>query len=235
MKLDFTMKMYETLLKFLRKNRYTFVTVEEFLRGKYHNRTIIMRHDVDRKVLNALLMAKLEKRNGVKSTYYFRTSTFKPKVVRFLSKLGHEIGYHYETLDKAHGDMDKAYQIFKKELQHFRKFVKISTICSHGNPLTPFVNLWLWKKFDYKKLGVLGEAYIDVFNKGDVEYFSDTNRRWKKVLSTRNLMRYIQLMKPKLVYLLVHPDKWATAFFDWTYSYVTHLPKAFLKSAIKTL
>ena len=61
-----------------------------------------MRHDVDRKPENALKMAEIERQFGIFGTYYFRSTkeVFKAEIMQEIEKMGHEVGYHYEVLDK---------------------------------------------------------------------------------------------------------------------------------------
>ncbi|MGD9778077.1 MAG: hypothetical protein AB7U72_14405, partial [Methanosarcina sp.] len=118
---DFTLTKYESLLQAIKKTNYSTCTVYDFLKNEPEN-CIILRHDVDRAVNRNLAMAKLEHRYGIKSTYYFRhiEETFKPEIIRQMARMGHEIGFHYEVMDKANGDMDRAIEIFKKELEDLR-------------------------------------------------------------------------------------------------------------------
>ncbi len=47
----------------------------------------------------------------------------------------------------------------------------------HGSPVSKWDSRLIWKKYDYKKLGIIGEPYFDVdFSK--VLYLTDTGRRW---------------------------------------------------------
>ena len=47
----------------------------------------------------------------------------------------------------------------------------------HGSPLSKYANSDIWKKYDYKKLGIIGEPYFDLdFN--EIFYITDTGRRW---------------------------------------------------------
>ena len=47
----------------------------------------------------------------------------------------------------------------------------------HGSPQSEFDNKDIWKKYDYKQLGLLGEPYFDIdFN--DFFYLTDTGRCW---------------------------------------------------------
>jgi hypothetical protein len=47
----------------------------------------------------------------------------------------------------------------------------------HGSPLSKYNNRDLWKKYNYKDFGIIGEPYFDVdFDK--VFYITDTGRCW---------------------------------------------------------
>jgi hypothetical protein len=74
---------------------------------------IILRHDVDSRPGMALKMAELENRKDICSTYYFRftKNIFDPGIIRRVSDLGHEIGYHYEVLSKAGGNFEEAIRL----------------------------------------------------------------------------------------------------------------------------
>lgn len=113
--MDFSLAMYAEICKTLRPHNV--VTVLNYISDETESPCIIMRHDVDKDPKNAVNMAKLEYEYGIKSTYYFRYPyTFNIKVMSQIHELGHEIGYHYEVLDKAGGDCYKAVILFQKEL-----------------------------------------------------------------------------------------------------------------------
>jgi hypothetical protein len=77
---DFTMAKYGELCRVLLGAGYTPVTVYQYLTDPPGGRTVVLRHDVDRKPENALKMAELEHALGVCSTYYFRhPHTFIPR------------------------------------------------------------------------------------------------------------------------------------------------------------
>jgi hypothetical protein len=102
--LDFTLDNYKDLCLALLDSGYTPLTVYSYLTGKQksNNKLVVLRHDIDRKLGNALQMAELEHEWGIQSTYYFRFPyTFKPDIIRKIKDLGHVVGYHYEVLSKA--------------------------------------------------------------------------------------------------------------------------------------
>jgi hypothetical protein len=132
----FTLKSLDfSSCKFLRlceaiSNTYPTVTMAEYLDNQNPDNFILMRHDVDRIPERALVTARIEHGLGIRSTYYFRTikSVFKPNIIRQIKDMGHEIGYHYETLSEANGDLEKAIELFGSHLNDFRKICEIKTI-----------------------------------------------------------------------------------------------------------
>lgn len=199
-------------------------------RGLHDTKVAILRHDVDRKIKNALQMAELEHDLGIQSSYYFRYPyTFKPEIIKQIQSLGHEIGYHYETLSKAKGDLDKAAALFEEELAAFRNICEVKTICMHGSPLSPHDNRDLWEKYDFQKFNINGEAYLSITGK-NLRYLTDTGRNWNGKNSMRDVMssaqavpvdttidliKWIEYSHEKWIYLTVHPERWALNKNDW--------------------
>ncbi|RXA20919.1 hypothetical protein EQO05_04195 [Methanosarcina sp. MSH10X1] len=179
---DFTLQKYESLLQAIKSTDYAVSTVHGFLETA-PKKCIILRHDVDRAVNRNLEMAKLEYRYGIRSTYYFRhvEETFKPEAILQIANMGHEIGFHYEVMDKANGNPEKAIEIFKRELEDLRLITRgvteIRTACMHGNPLKPWSNRDLWKKYDFRDFGIEGEPYFSI-DYSKVFYLTDTGRTW---------------------------------------------------------
>jgi hypothetical protein len=232
--IDFTLEKYEELCQTLRK-KYKIYTVREYLLEKSTENVVILRHDVDRRVMNSLSMAMSESNLGIRSTYYFRYPyTFNKDIIRKIRDLGHEIGYHYEVLSKSQGDYQKAITLFQLELQEFRKICEIDTICMHGSPLSRFDNRDLWKKFHFEDFGIFGEAYLSLEG---MTYFSDTGRNWagknnirdhlnqsassQCFTSTNDLIRAFETNPYHQVYLSVHPQRWGTSRMGWILEYST--------------
>ncbi|HAF30862.1 MAG TPA: hypothetical protein DCG75_17620 [Bacteroidales bacterium] len=164
--------------------------------GEGQAKTIILRHDVDKLPENSLRFAQIQHELGIKGSYYFRMvpESYDPEIIEKIAKLGHEIGYHYEDVDLAAKMLtkqetrnkkqetekllaEKAIQLFDKHLKELRRFYPIKTICMHGSPLSRYDNKLLWKYYNYRDYGIIGEPYFDVdFSK--VLYLTDTGRRW---------------------------------------------------------
>ena len=162
--MDFTLARYDALLSALKA---------------YGFKTLILRHDVDLKPENSLRTSHIEAERGMYGIYYFRAvpESWDEKIIREIAALGHEIGYHYESLTTCNGDVDKAYEDFCKNLEALREIVPVRSICMHGSPRSPYDSKDIWKKYDYKALGIESEPYLDTdFSK--VFYLTDTGRRW---------------------------------------------------------
>ncbi len=182
---DFTVDLYRTLLRSFIEKGYAFQTFSTFLENP-REKGIILRHDVDARVENSLAFAKIQNSLGIRGTYYFRTvpGSFDKDIMKHISDLGHEIGYHYEDVDLVSSRVmrkdeliDKACESFRKNLEMFRRHFDIKTICMHGSPRGRYDNRLIWEKYDYKELGLIGEPYFDIdFN--EMAYYTDTGRRW---------------------------------------------------------
>ena len=125
--------------------------------------------------------------------------------------------------------MKSAYELFVENLCKFREIVPVTTICMHGSPLSRYDNREIWQKYDYRDLGIIGDAYLDIdFNR--VAYFNDTGRRWNgaevsirdkvsgpfqfNLKTTEELIRAIPQF-PDQVMITVHPQRWNDAFLPW--------------------
>ena len=129
--MDFTLKAYKNLLQTLKNKGYPFITFHDYLtqtrNPKLETRNpqpttrnsqpvtrnpqpttrnpqlILLRHDVDLLPQNSLATAKIEHELGIKGSYYFRMvpESYDIDIIRQITELGHEVGYHYETMDTA--------------------------------------------------------------------------------------------------------------------------------------
>ena len=114
---DFTFSKYENLCRTIKVSKINCIRVKDWLSLSSHHKLdpcIVLRHDVDRCMSRALHIAEIEASYGIFSTYYFRIPrTWKPEQITRFSKMGHEVGFHYESLDKARGTLKKAEDYFK--------------------------------------------------------------------------------------------------------------------------
>ena len=251
MESDFTQKKYCQLCQSIIESSYTVLTLNQHLeRSKSPSKLVIMRHDVDRKPLNALRIARIENRMGLCATYYFRytRSVFIPWIMREIVALGHEIGYHYETLSSARGDYKKAITIFESALSEIRKISTVKSISMHGRPLSKWDNRDIWDKYDFKKYGLVGEAYISI-DYNTLSYFSDTGRTWHKdrynirdhvtgmplpkVETTNQLIDLIRGDHFDQICILTHPNRWASTGVEWIKEYCADFLINLIKRGIR--
>lgn len=180
--LDFTLLTYRQLLETLKECGYTFITFKQYCQtpaDKLPERFIILRHDVDLRAKNSLATAQVEHEFSLQASYYFRVvpESNQPDIIRKIVALGHEVGYHYEDMAIMSGDTDKALAHFQKQLAYFRQYYPVSTICMHGAPTSQWDGRELWKHYDYREHGIIGEPYFDV-DFSQVFYLTDTGRCW---------------------------------------------------------
>jgi len=235
---DFTLEKYRELCHVLLEKSDIY-TVFDYLTKKPDGNSTVLRHDVDRRIGNALRMAHLENEMGIRSSYYFRyPSTFKPEVIRQIYNMGHEVGYHYEVLSRAKGNYEKAIELFQSELGEFRKICEINTICMHGSPLSKYDNRDLWNQFDYHSFGIAGEAFLSFEQNNEcVIYLTDTGRTWDGKNSIRDVIRknseysiplslkctdeinvWLKEYPVNTLYLTTHPERWSKSTGEWLLS-----------------
>ena len=218
---------------------FTLSKYKELLTALQGYGDVILRHDVDLKPQNSLAAAMLEHELGWKATYYFRAvpESWDDSVILEIASLGHEIGYHYESLTTCDGNMEAAYQDFCKNLEALRKLVPVSSICMHGSPKSKWDSRDLWKHYDYHDLGITFEPYLDTdFSKRF--YLTDTGRRWDgyKVSvrdkipkyqdewtqkgwvyhSTDYIIKAIHRKElPQCLMMTTHPQRWTDHKTEW--------------------
>jgi len=270
---DFNYNSIKNLLKSLINGGRLFLTFQNSF-GVLEKKIIILRHDVDLKPLNSLATAIIENELGIQGTYYFRMvpESFDVEIIKKIADLGHEIGYHYETMDTASVKLkvkseklserkreeliDVAYNEFCENLEEFRKIYPVKTICMHGSPRSPWDNKEIWYKYDYRKLGIIGEPYFDIdFN--EVFYLTDTGRRWdgfkysvrdrvpqqQKWIeqglvfrTTNDIIKAVNENRfPSKAMITIHPQRWTDNYFEWTKELVTQRAKNIVKWGLMRL
>ncbi len=240
--MDFTVKTYKQLLNALQQQGFLFHTFAQYIALEtLPERFVILRHDVDARPQNSLAFARIQAELGIRGTYYFRMvpQSYNEAIIKEMVELGHEVGYHYETMDTCKGDTDKAYEEFCRNLETFRHLTPVQTISMHGSPMSPHDNREIWKKYDYRSLGILAEPYFDIdFN--ELFYITDTGRRWDGHLynvrdkatkerpvtnpaflklryhTTRDIIAAVENNSfPVRSMLNFHPQRWNDQLFPW--------------------
>ena len=239
--MGFTLAKYSQLLNALKSYDFEILT---------------LRHDVDLKPANSLRTAQIETDLGMHGIYYFRAvpESWDERIIRQIAEMGHEIGYHYESLTTCNGDIDAAYADFCKNLEALRQIVPVKSICMHGSPRSPFDSKDIWKKYDYHALGIENEPYLDT-DFSQVFYLTDTGRRWDGYkVSVRDKIPQYQdqwtrsgltfhstddIIKglgegiiPKRLMLTVHPQRWNPLGPAWCKELLLQNAKNIVKRAL---
>ena len=188
--MEFTYKGYKKLVKMLIDNRYHITS--------YHNwqqypKCVILRHDIDNSIEKAVVLAELEAKLGVKSTYFvLLTSDFynpsskkSLKGLKHIQQLGHEIGLHFDEM--AYEGMVDVVSTIKREAKILSDIIEtsVTTVSMHRpSPTTLEANY---------SLSPMVNSYGKTFF-NDFKYLSDSRRRWREpVLDIINSGQYNRL------------------------------------------
>jgi hypothetical protein len=254
MRRDFTLDVYRSFLEAALEKGYLLTSYEDYVsRDLSDRKVLILRHDVDRLPQNSLATAMLQAELGVKGSYYFRIvpASFQPTYIKQIRDLGHEIGYHYEDMALAKGDVQQAITSFEQNLAKVSEFYPVKTICMHGSPLSKWDNRQIWEQYDYHDYGILAEPYFDIdFHR--MLYITDTGRNWNKssssvrdkvstsynfqFASTYDLISQLKQGKlPDQIMQNIHPQRWSNTLTNWTQELIMQNIKNQVKKIIVKL
>lgn len=187
-----TFSKYEKLLKKIKKLNYEFICASQFKNFSEKEKVfVINKHDIEKSTKKALKVAQIESKLELKSTYYFQDYLISKASdisnILKIKDLGHEIGYHYDCLDRFNGNYDLAIDDFIKNINTFLSLgIKIKSICPHGNAAIKR-NGWFSNK-DLSSL--IKEAYGDeIFDividikdaKKNLKYVSDAGYKFNYI------------------------------------------------------
>lgn len=190
------------------KKKYAFQTFSQYKAGNTEKQVILLRHDVDFKLKNALPLARIEGELGIKATYFIRVNARynlffheNYNILKEIQELGHEIGLHVtEGLGKLFNEDNS--EMIRKQLCILEAVtgVKIKGISAHepsrmGHAITDD---------KLKEFGLQYQAYSPIFIK-DMKYVSESGGKWYEHCFCEfvsNPEKY-----PKLC-ILTHPIWW---------------------------
>jgi hypothetical protein len=185
----------------------------------------LLRFDVDFRTEHALQMAQIAAQHQLCGSFYFRWTPrgFDFCVINAVASLGHEIGYHFETLDICRGNLDQAADLFIQHVEELRAAgLDIKTAAAHGAIPTAAgykSNLDLLRKRPHllERAHLAGETTLSV-DFSQVTYVSDAGWRWhryehyvpgKQGKPTSLLTEAAQLEhNPTSLYFNFHPHQW---------------------------
>lgn len=201
----FTHNWYRQFLTHLQEEGYEFAP---FL-GRVDEGEVLLRHDVDLSLRDALTMAKLEAELGVTATYciQFTAALYNPlhpesaELVREIKSLGHDVGLHFST--HAYWEDDPGETALTRAVNDEREMLETitgtypSTVSFHRPP--PWVLDRSFAEFE----NTYAPPYLS-----DVTYVADSNQRWRQQPPP------IRTLPPKMQ-LLTHPGLWAETDADF--------------------
>ena len=222
---------YERFLRSARESGYRIVSLEDWVgegRPMEGEPTLILRHDVDQHPRSALRMAAIEKKLGVRSSWYFRWRTAHPAVVESLKGDGFQVGLHYETMSRIALErglyeepseelIESCRELLRSELSAFeRLFGPCRAAVPHGDSRIPNVhNALLLKGQDCSAYGIEYDGN-EVMRGHDLGLWL-TDR----IASEGGWMEGIDPLKKLAaqdspILIVTHPNNWASGPSLWT-------------------
>ena len=227
MSCDFTYEHYKFILNQALSVGYNICGCFEYLNNDRKNKTIVMRHDVDKFPIRAYDFAEMEYVCGIKSTYFFRVFSDEYNIfgyetmaiIKDIERMGHEIGYHAEPIDVSQSYKEispiEAFKMGKDALELLLGH-KIFGVASHReatgyNNLTEFIS-----KYKPIELDVMYEAYDnEILNLFNNSYYITDGYEWYwrsfrkgKIISTTECLCKILNQYENVIYCLTHPNSW---------------------------
>jgi hypothetical protein len=186
---------------------------------------VVLRVDVDYHEDRAVNLARVAAHHHARGSFYFRCHQrgFALEAIRQIAAFGHEVGYHFETLDLCQGDFDAASDLFLRHVDQLRRTgVDVRTVAAHGAPPTAATyraNLDLLRHNPdlLARANLSGETTLSIdFDR--VMYVSDARWRWRRYEHYRpgaqgqpTSLRAVQETFPQLptgLYINFHPQHW---------------------------
>ena len=203
-KQQFNISSYYLLLKYLNSLKLSFRKFHENIKK---GKNILMRHDVDFCPEKALEIAKLEKKQNVKSTFFFLVNTNfynlnateNSEIILEIIRLGHDIGLHF----------DASFSKTSRSL-HFNCRKEVETLEHIINKKVNIISFHRPAEFllSYnRKVSGLNHTYMKKFTK-NIYYCSDSQGLWR-FSSPQDILKSVY-KKDFTLQLLTHPIWWTT-------------------------
>jgi hypothetical protein len=219
---------YERLLSSALDAGYDHQTISGFYsiltRGAIKPGTFIFlhRHDIDTDVSTAAKFFSIEKKYGVRASYYFRLKTADAGLMKDIAAYGSEVGYHYEELARyakdtrirtKEGMMEHLPAIRERFLENLRRLeaglgVKVKSVASHGdfvNRILGIANTPIVDDDVRQKAGIMVECYDEKLVSGYSAVISDAP--YPLFYKNGNPLQAVEERLP-VIYLLTHPRHW---------------------------
>ncbi|MDD2696648.1 MAG: hypothetical protein PHE52_00620 [Candidatus Pacebacteria bacterium] len=202
---DFSFRHYEEILKLALKKGYRFLSFRE--NSKKYKKIIYLRHDIDISPDNAIKLARIENKYGIKATYLYLLhdifyNVLENKVLRDIkeiNKLGHQIGLHFDfDLINNKSKIKNPKRMINEDLSLFKNILgRDINIVSFHNPSVSRLAVGNIKSENFINV------YADEYTK-NIKYLSDSLQVWKEGC----LCRIIEKEKYDKMHFLIHPFLW---------------------------
>lgn len=196
--MEFTYAAYRSLLSLLRQGGYAFTDYHNY---QAYPRCVILRHDIDTDVAQAVRMAETEAAAGARSTYFLllRTDFYNPasaqslRMLRQIRSLGHELGLHFDEAAYPPGTAEETVERILREREILSAILEapVTTVSMHRPSRTTL-------EADLQIPGMVNSYGKTFFH--DFKYLSDSRRRWREPVD-----EIIRSGSYDRLHLLTHP------------------------------
>ena len=222
---------YEKIIEAALAKDYEVISLRDYIEDNYNlsKKLFILRHDIDHFSEGTKMMFEIEKKYRVNSSFYFRNTTFEPRLMKNIEAYGSEASLHFEPIAdfvKANFIKDKkelmsiknweerCLVILKSNIDRFRSLLDIPciTIASHGeyeNTLVETPNNYLTEDIKtYDTLDIKLEAYNQEMIEKVTCYISDVpieiNGGYRYGITPLEAI----VKEEKFIMFLTHPNHW---------------------------
>jgi hypothetical protein len=186
-------------------------------------RYLILRHDIDTDPATAGAIWSLERRLGVRGSYFFRLHTLDLRLMAAMAAAGTHVSYHFEelatvakrlrlrTADEAIRQVPEAQDSFRRHLQGLRSRtgLPMRVVASHGDYANRKLGIPNWLLLTdpgfRTEMDIDLETYDDAFMRHVSSRHADSiyPRYWEPSNPSGAIAR-----GEPVVYLLIHPRSW---------------------------
>lgn len=204
MKCSFTNDHYEYICKLIKKSPYRSI----FFNDRYSKgeKILLLRHDIDQSPEKSLTLAEIEKKHGVKSTYFiWLTSPFYnifenhySKILYEIMSLGHQIGLHFD---------ERSYNIKNGRELNYHVNMEVELIERYFQSKIYAVSMHKPSRWIIEN-DIKLDNYINTYSKKylkDFKYISDSRMEWREQCICKTIESRIY----NKLHVLIHPLSWS--------------------------
>lgn len=196
--MEFTYGAYQNLVELILNCGYE---VCDYFNIKNKKKAVILRHDIDQSIEDALKFAKIENDLGVSSTYFvLLTSDFynvcskkSYELINKIYSLGHDIGLHFDETVYDNLNDEEYIGCVLKEVNLLSEIVglPIESVSMHRPSVKTLQS-------DYKMPNIINSYSKIFFN--NYKYLSDSRRHWREPVN-----EIINSEEYNKLHILTHP------------------------------